>query len=141
MTRSDDLRKRREKLSPKRRALLERLLRGEATPTKKEEALQRRFRPSFAQERLWFLHRMNPGLTAYNVAVEIRIRSPLDVERLQGCFATLIERHQALRLCFEEVDGAPMAVDCPQTSISIDIVDGGGDAADLARSLTQQHFG
>src|ERR1044072_6914808 len=38
---------------------------------------------SFAQARLWFLWRMDPGSSAYNIPVSIRLRGRLDVDALQ----------------------------------------------------------
>ena len=65
---------------------------------------------SFAQERLWFLDRLEPGTTAYNVPAALRLRGPLDVAALDRALEELVRRHEALRTVFLEVDGRPVQV-------------------------------
>ena len=55
---------------------------------------------SFAQERLWFLDRLEPGLVAYNVPVAVRLEGPLDVRALQRAVDRIVERHETLRTTF-----------------------------------------
>lgn len=52
---------------------------------------------SFAQERLWFLDRLQPRSTAYNLAVACRLTGVLDVQALGRALAEVMERHQVLR--------------------------------------------
>jgi amino acid adenylation domain-containing protein len=69
-----------------------------------------------AQERLWFLHRLDPDDAAYNMYVVWRLRGPLDGEALAGAFRDLVARHDTLRTHYPERDGKPVAVvgpDCP----------------------------
>ncbi|HEU0013606.1 MAG TPA: amino acid adenylation domain-containing protein, partial [Longimicrobium sp.] len=65
---------------------------------------------SFAQERMWFLQRMDPGSGAYNMPVVLDLAGPLDVEALRGALTTLVARHEVLRTRFREVDGATVQV-------------------------------
>ena len=65
---------------------------------------------SFAQERLWFLHQMNPGGAAYNIAESISMQGRLDTAALQTSFAGLIQRHETLRTRFDYADGRPVQV-------------------------------
>ena len=44
---------------------------------------------SFAQERMWLLHRLDPDSPAYHVAAEVRIAGPLDVAALAGASAAI----------------------------------------------------
>lgn len=62
---------------------------------------------SFAQERLWFLDRLEPGSTAYNIPLALRIHGALDGERLGEALAWLLERHEVLRTTFGDVRGVP----------------------------------
>ena len=39
---------------------------------------------SFAQRRLWLLDRMQPGSSAYNVPLAVRLRGPLRANALAG---------------------------------------------------------
>ena len=63
---------------------------------------------SFAQERLWFLDRLDPGQsTAFNLAGAIELAGDLEIAALAGSFARLISRHEVLRTRFRDVDGEP----------------------------------
>ncbi|MFL5540922.1 MAG: condensation domain-containing protein, partial [Longimicrobiaceae bacterium] len=63
---------------------------------------------SFAQERLWFIDRLEPGSTAYNVAMPLRLGGPLDVAALDRALEEMVRRHAVLRTRFAVVDGAPV---------------------------------
>jgi amino acid adenylation domain-containing protein len=63
---------------------------------------------SFAQERLWFLHQLDPGGAAYNLLGTVRLRGGLRQAVLAACFAELVVRHEALRSRFRDVAGRPV---------------------------------
>jgi amino acid adenylation domain-containing protein len=66
---------------------------------------------SFAQERLWFLERMQAGEAVYNVPLAMRLRGGFgdaDVPRLAAAFGAIVARHEALRTVFPERDGEPV---------------------------------
>ena len=58
---------------------------------------------SFAQQRLWFLHCLDPQSGAYNMPAALRLRGSLDSAALQRSFDQLIDRHAILRSTFDEV--------------------------------------
>jgi len=58
---------------------------------------------SFAQERLWFLSRLEPESTAYHIGVSARLRGRLDRGALAAALAGIVRRHEALRTVFEEM--------------------------------------
>ncbi|MBK3810718.1 condensation domain-containing protein, partial [Paraburkholderia nemoris] len=60
-----------------------------------------------AQERLWFLWRLNPASAAYNMSGVLRLKGAIDVSALRATFAALVTRHASLRTRFVEVDGEP----------------------------------
>lgn len=62
---------------------------------------------SLGQQRLWFLWKMAPTSSAYNIAAALRLRGPLDRQALHGAFAHLVARHEGLRTTFREVEGQP----------------------------------
>ncbi|NUP19813.1 MAG: amino acid adenylation domain-containing protein, partial [Streptomyces sp.] len=75
--------------------------------------LARRERPervplSFAQQRMWFLNRMDEtGESAYNMPFALRLTGNLDVESLQAALGDIADRHESLRTVFPDVDGVP----------------------------------
>ena len=69
---------------------------------------------SVAQRRLWLLDRMQPGSSAYNVPLAIRLRGPLSAAALAEALAELTARHETLRTFFDEEDGEPVQVIVPE---------------------------
>jgi amino acid adenylation domain-containing protein len=66
-------------------------------------ARARRDRPlplSFAQQRLWVLHQLTPGLTAYHIPAAFRLRGRLDTGALKRALSEIVRRHEALRTRF-----------------------------------------
>ena len=62
---------------------------------------------SFAQQRLWFIDRMEGSSSKYNMPSAFRLRGRLDIQALERCFNTIVERHQVLRTTFIEKEGNP----------------------------------
>ncbi|HBL31159.1 MAG TPA: non-ribosomal peptide synthetase, partial [Acidobacteria bacterium] len=62
---------------------------------------------SFGQQRLWFLHRLDPANPTFNLPEGVRLTGPLDVRALQRALAELVRRHEPLRTVLREVDGEP----------------------------------
>ncbi|HET7460392.1 MAG TPA: amino acid adenylation domain-containing protein [Longimicrobium sp.] len=59
---------------------------------------------SFAQERMWFLERLEPAAGVYNLPLRIRLRGPLDAEALRRALELVVHRHEALRTVIREVE-------------------------------------
>src|SRR6185369_4136808 len=57
---------------------------------------------SFAQQRLWFLDRLEPESAAYNLPVALRLLGRLDFSHLSAALAGILRRHEALRTSFPE---------------------------------------
>ncbi|MBV8201787.1 MAG: AMP-binding protein, partial [Acidobacteria bacterium] len=55
---------------------------------------------SFAQQRLWFLDRLEPGSAAYNLPSAVRLRGKVAVPELAWIFAEVVRRHEVLRTTF-----------------------------------------
>ncbi|HEY0020529.1 MAG TPA: amino acid adenylation domain-containing protein [Longimicrobium sp.] len=119
-----DLQDRLSGLSPVKRALLQRLRMAgarapEAVPRRTESAAPL----SWEQRRLWFMHRLAPEGAAYTIPVALRLTGALDAAALRAAMARLVERHQALRLAFREVDGEPVQEPGAADRIGFELVD------------------
>jgi amino acid adenylation domain-containing protein len=82
---------------------------------------------SFAQRRLWFLDRLDPGLSTYSVPTGVRMRGVLDVGVLTGCLGEIVARHEVLRTTFGESDGEPVQIISEPSPVSLPVQDIEGD--------------
>jgi amino acid adenylation domain-containing protein len=71
---------------------------------------------SFAQQQFWFLYRLSPGNSAYNVSLAIDLQGVLNVPLLEESFNRIVGRHDILRTSFIEVNGQPVQVIAPSIS-------------------------
>ncbi|HEU4557670.1 MAG TPA: amino acid adenylation domain-containing protein, partial [Longimicrobium sp.] len=78
---------------------------------------------SFAQERLWFIDRLEPGSATYNISAALRLMGALDKAALERSFSEIVRRHEALRTTFTEVDGSPVQVIAPFDGFSLPVED------------------
>jgi amino acid adenylation domain-containing protein len=78
---------------------------------------------SYSQQRLWFLHQFDPGLSAYNIAQALRITGELDMHALQAALNAIVNRHQALRTTFASVGGTPVQVVGREKSVPLPLID------------------
>ncbi|HEX2091321.1 MAG TPA: amino acid adenylation domain-containing protein, partial [Longimicrobiaceae bacterium] len=78
---------------------------------------------SFAQQRLWFIDRLEPGSAAYHMPFPLRLRGSLDVRALSGALSVVVRRHEALRTVFATVDGEPVQVIRPAGPHPLPVVD------------------
>ena len=62
---------------------------------------------SFAQQRLWFLNRLEGAQATYNIPVALRLSGRLDRAALEAALGDLVERHETLRTIFPEEQGIP----------------------------------
>src|SRR5215213_10163987 len=74
---------------------------------------------SFAQQRLWFLDQLQPGVTAYNIPGALRLRGALKVTALEQSLNEIIARHETLRTVFSVVEG--QAVQLIRNSLTISL--------------------
>ncbi|MER7275114.1 amino acid adenylation domain-containing protein [Dactylosporangium sp. NPDC000244] len=63
---------------------------------------------SFGQQRLWFLHQLDPEDASYNIAVAYRLRGPLDADRLEAALNAVVARHESLRTRFIPTEDEPL---------------------------------
>jgi amino acid adenylation domain-containing protein len=78
---------------------------------------------SFAQERLWFIDRLEPGSAVYNMPMVRRLGGALDVAALERALGEIVRRHEALRTVFAEADGSPVQVIAPFDGFALPVED------------------
>ncbi|QSQ15807.1 non-ribosomal peptide synthetase/type I polyketide synthase [Myxococcus landrumensis] len=70
---------------------------------------------SFAQQRLWYLDRLEPGNVAYNNSVMLVLSGDLDVAALERALDEVVRRHEAFRTTFSMTDaGAVQHISAPR---------------------------
>ncbi|MBW4493512.1 MAG: amino acid adenylation domain-containing protein [Oscillatoria princeps RMCB-10] len=120
--------KRTFKLSPQKRALLELLLEEQGVSSSSALRIQRRqdtgtLPLSFAQQRLWFLDKLEPGSPVYNLPTAIRLQGALNTEALTRSINEIVRRHEALRTVFAAADGEPFQEIAPTLTVQLPVVD------------------
>ncbi|MFE4590135.1 amino acid adenylation domain-containing protein [Streptomyces laurentii] len=87
---------------------------------------------SYAQERMWFLNRLDGAAATYNIPLAVPLGSAVDTEALRAALGDLADRHESLRTVVADHDGTPYqrilpagelrprlrAVDCPAEEIA-----------------------
>ncbi|MEU7143615.1 non-ribosomal peptide synthase/polyketide synthase [Nocardia sp. NPDC046473] len=91
---------------------------------------------SFAQRRLWFIHRLEGPSATYNMPVTVRLTGAFDAAAFAAAVGDVVERHESLRTVFEEVDGVPgqRVIDADRVEVPVTIID--VDPAELAAAAT-----
>ncbi|PRY41616.1 MupA/Atu3671 family FMN-dependent luciferase-like monooxygenase [Umezawaea tangerina] len=92
-------------------------------------------RPSFGQERFWFLEKLAPGRPVYHLPVALRLRGDLDVAGVRAALAAVLARHESLRTRFVEVDGRVYQV--VEDAVEVELPTVTATEADLPDLLTR----
>ncbi|MEU6266177.1 SDR family NAD(P)-dependent oxidoreductase [Saccharopolyspora shandongensis] len=99
------------------------------------EAAELVFPASFAQERMWFLHRLRPDEPHYNSQVVLDATGPLDHDALRAALRAVVQRHEILRTRFAERDAALVQIVAPEVVPELTVVDGPADRSTLREVL------
>lgn len=76
---------------------------------------------SYAQQRLWFLHQMNPRTDAYNVFSAIRLEGNIRILSVIWCLNEIVIRHETLRTTFRLVESIPVQWITPPERICLSV--------------------
>ncbi|HFB67570.1 MAG TPA: non-ribosomal peptide synthetase, partial [Calditrichae bacterium] len=74
---------------------------------------------SFAQQRLWFLDKLDPGQSIYNMPFAVKLEGKLDVAVFRESVREVVQRHETLRTVFGETDGQPYQIILPEIEVEI----------------------
>ena len=78
---------------------------------------------SFPQQRLWFLHQMEPSNAAYNMPLAFRLSGPLEVAALQWSLDEIVRRHEILRTTFDLLDQEPVQLIAATGDLTLVVTD------------------
>ncbi|HEY4424511.1 MAG TPA: amino acid adenylation domain-containing protein, partial [Pyrinomonadaceae bacterium] len=78
---------------------------------------------SYAQQRLWFIHQLDPASVAYNIPLAVRLRGQLDIAALGATLTEVVRRHEALRTTFAVHNGEPHQFIHPPAEVELSITD------------------
>jgi len=78
---------------------------------------------SHAQQRLWFLDRLAPGNSAYNIPAATRLKGPLHLAELRRSINEIVRRHEALRTTFVAEKGRPLQIIAPSLDLEQPLID------------------
>ncbi|WP_313930037.1 non-ribosomal peptide synthetase [Trichocoleus sp. FACHB-262] len=76
----------------------------------KRDAIADTYFLSFAQQRLWFVHQIEPDSPFYNLPVAIQLTGALSVPVLEQSLQAIAQRHEILRTRFMAQGGQPVQI-------------------------------
>ena len=99
------------RLTSEQRALLEKLMKEEGLDVSKLPIPLRQKESKIplppTQKRFWFLEKIHPGTSTYNIPIFFKIKGKISIEILEKSFKQLVQRHSLLRTKFIEIDSEP----------------------------------
>ncbi len=63
------------------------------------------FKPSYSQQRLWFIDQLEGGTSQYNITAQFKLTGELNQQAFKKAIAKIVERHAALRTRFVQKKG------------------------------------
>ena len=78
---------------------------------------------SYAQQRLWIVHQLEPDDPSYNVFAAFRMQGPLVVSVLQQSLTEIVRRHEVLRTTFKMGKSAPVQHIVNPSPVSLPLLD------------------
>lgn len=77
---------------------------------------------SSTQARLWFLDQLEPGMTAYNMWVGLRLGGPLDQAALEATLTRMLENHEGLRARYQQGPKGPLQTFAPLAPVRLEVL-------------------
>ncbi len=77
---------------------------------------------SLTQQRLWFLHQLEPNRTDYLFSIAVRLTGSLNLTALQKSLDAIVERNETLRTKFISEDGNPIQVICEPQTVELQLI-------------------
>src|SRR3970040_172470 len=94
---------------------------------------------SFAQQRLWFIDQIDGVSAAYHLGGAVRLHGVLDRPALRKSLDTIVERHEALRTTFAQVNGEVRPEVREIAAFELREVDRGGHEAEEREAQIARH--
>ncbi|MGW5452861.1 amino acid adenylation domain-containing protein [Nocardia sp. NPDC003979] len=96
---------------------------------------------SLAQQRMWFMARLDPDASTYNIPVALRLSGPLDTAALTAALDDVLERHEVLRTVYPEHDGQGYQQVLPVAAAGLEVAVTAIEESDLRGELARLTFG
>ncbi|MFI8194542.1 amino acid adenylation domain-containing protein [Streptomyces sp. NPDC085946] len=93
---------------------------------------------SFAQRRLWFLHRLEGPSATYNMPFALRLTGDLDVPALRAALDDVVARHETLRTVYPDTAGTPRQHVLAPADAAVDLPVRPVDEAGLAAAIAAE---
>jgi FkbH-like protein len=139
MASANDLNKQIADLSPAKRALLERMRKRDSGPPPITRRGQQDDLPlSFAQQRLWLIHQLDPESFLYNVPRALRLRGELDLAVLERSLNEIVRRHEVLRTTFVSGPDHPLQKIAATLHVPLSLTDLSGVPVDQHEAEIQR---
>ncbi|MBZ0256695.1 amino acid adenylation domain-containing protein, partial [bacterium] len=104
--------------------------------------IENHYELSFAQKRLWFIQRAGgaQATAAYNMPKALLLEGEVNVDALNQAFMQLLQRHEALRTGFIEIDGEPRQAVHNNVAFAIKVIqpEADSDPETAARKLVEE---
>nr|QEO75075.1 condensation domain-containing protein [uncultured bacterium] len=94
---------------------------------------------SYAQQRLWFMNKLEGPSPTYNIRGALRLDGPLDREALRDALVDVVTRHETLRTLFAEDADGPYQVVLPDARPGLTVVHTPEDELMDKLDLASQH--
>ncbi|MET8875709.1 non-ribosomal peptide synthase/polyketide synthase [Nocardia sp. NPDC004604] len=77
---------------------------------------------SLAQQRMWFLNRLDRQSTAYNIPLAVRLTGDLDIAALNAAITDVVQRHEVLRTVYPQRESGPVQVVLPMAEAEVPVL-------------------